>query len=146
MYYGLNPLDVYKTQFHTADEHSPFHTGLLCYCPDKIQPNCHTNALMPLYPGQTLPLYLALNPMTTTEEFIPVTVKMFNKSLLNSICSVSTLLEAEQLVGRNCTKVVYNIFSENQEQCKLILQYIVQNINIQLFIILPSKLSSWIFI
>ena len=137
---------MYKTQFHTADEHSPFHTGLLCYCPDKIQPNCHTNTLMPLYPGQTLPLYLALNPMTTTEEFIPVTVKMFNKSSLNSICSVSTLLEAEQLVGRNCTKVVYNIFSENQEQCKLILQYIVQNINIQLFIILPSKLSSWIFI
>ena len=59
--------------------------------------------------------------MTTTEEFMPVTVKMFNENLSNSICSVSTLLEAEQLVGRNCTKVVYNIFSENQEQYKLIL-------------------------
>ena len=121
LYYGLNPLDVYKAQFHTAYELSPFNTGLLCYCPDEIHPNCYTNAIVPLYPGQTLSLYLALNPKATTKEFMPVTVKMFDEDFLYSLCSVSTLLEAEQPVGRNCTKVVYNIFSENQEQCKLIL-------------------------
>ena len=121
LYYGMNPLDVYKTQFHIAYELSPFNTGLLCYCLDEIHPNCYTNTIMPLYPGQTLSLYLALNPKATTEEFMPVTVKMFDEDFLHSLCSVSTLLEAEQPVGKNCTKVVYNIFSENQEQCKLVL-------------------------
>ena len=121
LYYGINPLDVYKKKFQTAYEHSPFNTGLLCYCPDETQPNCYTNYLNPLYPGQTLTLYLALNPNETNEDFVPATVKMHDKDFLHSVCTVSTLLEVEQLVEKHCTKLVYNIFSKNQQQCKLIL-------------------------
>ena len=118
MYNGLNPLDVYKEQFQILYE---FNTGLLCYCLDKTQPNCYTNILKPLYPGQTLTLSLALNPQEANEDFVPVTVKMYDKDFPHSVCTVSTLLEAEQLVKKNCTNLVYNIFSENQKQCKLIL-------------------------
>ena len=37
------------------------------------------------------------------------------------ICKVSSLLEAEKEVHQNCTKVTYNILSENTQYCKLIL-------------------------
>ena len=121
LYYGTNPVNVYKQQFQTVYERSPFNTGLLCYCPDKAQPNCNTNVLKPLYPGQTLTLYLALNPQETNEDFVPITVKMYDKDFPYLVCTVSTLLEAEQLVEKHCTKLLYNIFSENQTQCKLIL-------------------------
>ena len=122
LYYGTNPVDIYKKQFQTVNEYSPFNTGLLCYCPDnETQANCYTNVLKSLYPGQTLTLYLALNPNATNEDSVPVTVKMYDKDFPNSVCGVSTLLEAEQLVKNNCTKLIYNIFSENQKQCKLIL-------------------------
>ena len=121
MYYGSNPLDVYKSYLQTAYEHSPFNTGLLCYCPDKIQPNCYTNILKSLFPGQTLELYLALNPETGFKNSLPITVKMYHKDFPQSICTVSTLFEAEQLIEKNCTKLVYSIFSENRQQCKLIL-------------------------
>ena len=121
LYRGLNPLNVYKEQFKTVYEHLPFNTGLLCYCPNKIHPNCHTNILMPLYPGQTLILHLSLNRKTTNKHSVPITVKMYDKDFPDSVCTVSTLLEAEQLVEKNCTKLIYNIYSENQQQCKLIL-------------------------
>ena len=121
LYYGLNPLNVYKEQFKIEFEHSPFNIGLLCYCPDKIQPNCYTNILMPLYPGQTFTLYLALNERATNEYSVPITVKMYDEDFPDSVCTISTLLEAEQLVEKNYTKLIYNIYSENQQQRKLIL-------------------------
>ena len=121
-YYGKNPINIYKKQFQTVKEYSPFNTGLLCHCPDdKTQSNCYANVLKPLYPGQALTLYLALNPNATNEGSVPITVKMYDQDFPNSVCTVSTLLEAEQLVENKCTKLEYNIFSENQQQCKLIL-------------------------
>ena len=121
LYYGMNPADVYKNEFQTAYKHSPLNTGLLCYCPNNTQPNCHTNYLKPIYPGQTLMLYLALNPKETNEIFVPISVKVYDKDFPHSVCTVSTLLEAEQRVKKQCTKLVYNIFSKNKQQCKLIL-------------------------
>ena len=121
MYYGSNPLDVYTSHFQTVYEHSQFNTGLLCYCPDKIQPNCYTNVLKPLFPGQSLELHLALNPEKEFKKPQAVTVKMYDKDFPHSVCTISTLFEAEQLIEKNCTKVVYSIFSESQLQCKLIL-------------------------
>jgi len=122
LYYGLNPLDVYKEQFQTAaHKYPPFNTGLLCYCPDEVEPNCYTNILKPVFPGQTLELYLALNPKVTEEDYAPISVKRYDEDFPHSVCEVSTLLEAEQLVEKGCTKLLYNIFSENQQQCKLIL-------------------------
>ena len=121
LYHGMNPADIYKNEFQTAYERSPLNTGLLCYCPNGTQPNCNTNYLKPIYPGQTLMLYLALNPKETNERVVPISVKVYDKDFPHSVCTVSTLLEAEQLVEQQCTKLVYNIFSENKQQCKLIL-------------------------
>ena len=96
----INSLNVCKKQFKTVYKHLPLNTGLLCHCPDKIQPNCYTNILMPLYPGQTLTLYLSLNGKTTNEHSVLITVKMYDKHFPESVCTVSTSFEAEQLVEK----------------------------------------------
>ena len=123
-YYGSNPLKTFEPKIQLTvggnDIHI-FHTGLLCLCPNGTQPTCFTNTLGPLFPGQSIEFYAALNPKVTNQSSVPITVKVYDEDLQHSLCIVKSMSEAEQRVNNTCTKLDYNIFSENQPQCKLIL-------------------------
>ena len=125
LYYGANPLKIYehsvRLENNEMDNDNEFDTGLLCYCHNDKQPNCITNTLGPLYPGQSLNFFLALNSKITNSSSVPITVKIYDKDSLHSLCIVKSVGEAEQLVYKNCTKLSYNIFSESRTQCTLIL-------------------------
>ena len=41
-------------------------------------PNCHTNVLGPIYPGQTIRLRLFLNLKVAKEATVPVSVKVYD--------------------------------------------------------------------
>jgi len=120
-YYGSNPLDIYEQSVQSIGNDHIFDTGLLCHCINGKQPNCHTNTLGPFYPGQNVKFFLALNSKATNQSSVPITVKINDKDFPHSLCIVKAMNEAEQMVNKNCTELVYNIFSENQPQCKLIL-------------------------
>ena len=125
LYYGSNPLQVYSTYFiiqfaNSSNKNFSFDTGLLCRC-QGAHKNCHTNLLEPIYPGQLLKLHISLNPQMTSDNAIPITVKVYDNDSPHKICKVSSLLEGEQIVYQNCTEVTYNILSENTQQCKLII-------------------------
>ena len=123
-YCKSNPLEVYGHTLHvqSARKNYKFDTGLLCHCFNETQPNCFTNILRPLFPGQNIKLYLALNSKVANQSSIPIAVKIYDENFSqHSLCIVKSMSEAEQMVNRNCTKLVYNIFSENQPQCKLLL-------------------------
>ena len=124
MYYGSNPLKVFEQNIQFIVEGNSIHifdTGLLCLCPNRTQPNCFTNTLGQLYPGQSMEFYAALNPKLTNQSSVPISVKVYDEDLQHSLCIVKSMSEAEQIVNNTCTKLAYNIFSENQPQCKLIL-------------------------
>ena len=120
-YHKSNPLEVYGNSVQAARNNYKFDTGLLCHCFSETQPNCFTNILRPLYPGQNIKVYLALNSKVTNQSSVPITVKIYDEDFSYSLCIVKSMNEAEQMVNRNCTKLVYNIFSEKQQQCKLLL-------------------------
>ena len=124
MYYRSTPLKVFEQNIQFIVEGNSIHifdTGLLCLCPNRTQPNCFTNTLGPLYPGQSMEFYATLNPKLTNQSSVPISVKVYDDDLQHSLCIVKSMSEAEQIVNNTCTKLAYNIFSENQPQCKLIL-------------------------
>ena len=123
LYYGLNPLKIYEQSIQLKNQGitNTFDTGLLCYCQNGTQPECFTNTLGPLYPGQSLKFCLSLNPKVTNQSLVPITVKVYDKDFPHSLCIVKSMSEAEQIVYKNCTKLAYNIFTESQTQCVLIL-------------------------
>ena len=125
LYHAMNPLQVYSSHFiinltNSENERFQFNTGLLCKCEASLK-NCYTNVLEPIYPGQNLKLMISLNPKVANKVTLPITVKVYDDDLPHTICKVSSLLEAEQVVYQNCTEVTYNILSENTQYCKLIL-------------------------
>ena len=124
-YYEFNPLQVYSTHFiiqytNGSNTNYLFDTGLLCKC-QGTHKNCHINLLEPIYPGQTLKLQISLNSKMTNDNAIPIAVKVYDDDSPHTICKVSSLLEAEQIVYQSCTEITYNILSENTHLCKLIL-------------------------
>ena len=126
LYYGANPLKIYEHSIRLENNeidnnNNEFDTGLLCYCQNDTQPDCNTNTLGSLYPGQNLNFFLALNSKITNQSSVPITVKIYDKDDLRSLCIVKSVGEAEQLVYKNCTKLSYNIFSASRTQCALIL-------------------------
>ena len=126
LYDGVNPLTVHEQHFQLINEtggniHQLFNTGLLCYCLDEILLDCRTNTIGPLYPGQTFDSYLMLNPDIIGEFVLPIFVKVVDQDQRESVCKVSSLLQAEQLVRNNCTKMTYTILADNEKLCKLIL-------------------------
>ena len=124
MYYGSNPLKIYEQNIQLTGEGNnnyKFDTGLLCLCFNTTQLNCFTNTLGPIYPGQTIEFCTALNSKVTNKNSIPITVKIYDKDIQHSLCIVKSVEDAEKIVTNNCTTLVYNIFSENQPWCKLIL-------------------------
>ena len=124
LFYGLNPLEVYQKHFHftsKAEKHPLFNTGLLCYCLNKAQSNCLTNIIGPLFPGETFEFYFKLNPSIINENILPISVKAVDEDHPESVCKISSLLQAEQLITKNCTKISYTILAENEKLCKLIL-------------------------
>jgi len=111
LYYGLNPLTVYMKQIKQ-------HTN----CRNKVQPNCSTNNIGPIYPGQHVELHFALNLETTySRTKVPISVKIYVQNSDYSICQISSMLEAEQPILQNCTEVNYSILSENKSVCMLAL-------------------------
>ena len=118
MYHGLNPLEVYLQHIQVEHKDKLFDAGFLCYCQD-MQPDCHTNTLGSVYPGQNLILQVSLNPTIITNEALPVAIK--NSVAHESVCRVSSLLEAEQIVKQNCTEISYTILSDGNNYCKLFL-------------------------
>ena len=125
LYYGLNPLQVYSKHFvinskNNTYKNYPFDTGLLCKCQGSHK-NCYTNTIGPIYPGQTLKLLISLNSKIAIKNAVPITVKIYDDDSPLTVCKVSSLLEAEQVVYLNCTHFTYNILSEDTHQCKLIL-------------------------
>ena len=123
-YYGSNPLEVYSQHFKLLTDNRTiplFDTGLLCICLNGMYPNCYTNTLQSIYPGQTLKLKLSLNARIVKEKHITISVKANDKQTPHSTCKVLSTLEADQDVHKICTEVSYSILSENQQHCKLIL-------------------------
>ena len=120
LYYGSNPLKIYEqsVQWISNDNND---TGLLCHCYNGTQPNCSTNTLGPLYPGQSLKIWLALNSKVTNQSSVPITIKIYDEDFPQSLCIVKSMSEAEQLVHEKCTKLAYNTYSESLTQCVLIL-------------------------
>ena len=122
LYYGSNPLKIYEQSVQwISNDNNNFDTGLLCHCYNGTRPNCSTNTLGPLYPGQSLEIWLALNSKVTNQGSVPISVKIYDEDFPHSLCIVKSMSEAEQLVHENCTKLAYNIYSESQTQCVLIL-------------------------
>ena len=124
LYYGSNPLEVYSQHFKLLTESRTiplFDTGLLCICLNGTCPNCYTNTLQSIYPGQTLKIKLSLNARIVKEKHITISVKAYDKETPHSICKVLSTLEADQDIHETCTEVSYSILSENQQHCKLIL-------------------------
>ena len=124
LYEGLNPLTIHQQHFQFMNKTGNFllfNTGLLCYCLDKIHSVCSTNTIGPLYPGQTFNFYLMLNPSIIHEYAIPIFVRVVDQHQSESICKISSLLQAEQLVKKNCTGLSYTILADNEKSCKLIL-------------------------
>ena len=122
--YGSNPLEVYSQHFKLFTENRTiplFDTGLLCICLNGMYPNCYTNTLQSIYPGQTLKIKLSLNARIAKEKHITISVKANDKQTPHSTCKVLSTLEADQDVHETCTEVSYTILSENQQHCKLIL-------------------------
>ena len=122
LYYGSNPLKIYEQSIQLGNKginDNSFDTGLLCH--DGTHPNCVTNTLGPLYPGQSLKIWLALNSKVTNQGSVPISVKIYDEDFPHSLCIVKSMNEAEQLVYENCTKLAYNIYSESVTQCVLIL-------------------------
>lgn len=90
MYYGSNPLEV--------NTFSLFDTGLLCYCPLIKVPNCHRNAIGPIYPGKMLKLRLFVNSKVAKQANVLVSFKVYDDDdAPHMISKVSSLLEAEQV-------------------------------------------------
>ena len=118
MYHGLNPLKVYLQHTEIKNKDKLFNTGFLCYCYN-MQPNCHTNTLGSVYPGQNLILHVSLNPEIIMNEVMPVAIK--NSVPYESVCRVSSLLEAEQVAERTCKGISYTILSDGNTYCKLFL-------------------------
>ena len=121
MYHRLNPLTVYLQHIEMEHKDVLFNTGFLCYCKG-VQPNCHTNILGSLYPGQKLIFNVSLNPV----YFKVIKSKIMTAVLIpfdpnESVCRVSSLLEAKQLVERKCTTISYTILSDRNTHCKLFL-------------------------
>ena len=124
LYHGMNPLTVHQRHFQITNKtgtYPLFNTGLLCYCLDKLHSNCFTNTLGPIYPGQSIGLYLTLNPSVTSDDALPISVKIYVEDITVSVCKVSSLLQAEQFIRKSCTQVNLTILAENEEMCQLIL-------------------------
>ena len=124
LYYGQNSLTVHQQHFQLINKtgsYPLFNTGLLCYCHNKSQSDCFRNTMGPIYPGQNLAFHLTLNPSATDDDAIPISVKIYVEDENVSACKVSSLLQAEQLIRKTCTKVDYTVLAEDEEACKLIL-------------------------
>ena len=124
LYHRMNPLTVHQQHFQLINKtgrYPLFNSGLLCYCLDKVQSNCLTNTIGPFFPGETFEIYLMLNPSIVNDIVLPVSVKIVDQEQPGSVCKVSSLLQAEQLVTKTCTKISYTILAENEKSCKLIL-------------------------
>ena len=119
IYQGLNPLNVYLQHLKMEQKEILFDTGFLCYC-QNMQPNCHVNTLKSVYPGQKLTLQVSLNPKVITDHKV-ISVAAKNSVPYESVCRVPSSLEAEQLIGRECTEMSYTIFSNGNKYCKLFL-------------------------
>ena len=125
LYYGLNPLTVYQQHFQLISKigkYPLFNTGLLCYCSfDIVSSSCLINTIGPLFPGETFEFHLMLNPAIVGDYALPIFVRVVDQDQPESLCKVSSLLQAEQLVKKNCTKISYTILAENEKSCKFIL-------------------------
>ena len=117
-YHGLNPLKVYLKHVKVDYNGTLFNTGFLCYCLG-MKPNCYTNTLGSIYPGQNLTLHVSLNPNIIKDKIMSVSTK--NSVTYESVCRVSSPLEAEQYVERKCTAISYTIVSDGSTHCKLFL-------------------------
>ena len=116
--YESNPLKLYLQHIEIEHKDRIFNTGFLCYCQGR-KPNCYTNALGSIYPGQKVTLQLSLNPEIIKDNLISVATK--NSVVHESVCRVDSLLETEQYVERKCTALSYTIFSDGNTYCKLFL-------------------------
>jgi len=124
LYYGSNPLEVYSQHFKLLTKNNTFQlfdSGLVCICFDRTHPNCYTNTLQSIFPGQTLKLKMSLNKRIVKEKHATISVKINDKETPHSTCKVLLTVEVEQEVNETCTEVVYTILSQNRQHCKLIL-------------------------
>ena len=85
-----------------------------------------------------LKLHVSLNPQMTSDDAIPIAVKVYDNDSPHKVCKVSSLLEAEQVVYQSCTEIAYNILSENTQHCKLILYNADHEFPTVFFIKLPN--------
>ena len=147
LYYGLNPLTVYQQHFQLISKigkYPLFNTGLLCYCSfDIVSSSCLINTIGPLFPGETFEFHLMLNPAIVGDYALPIFVRVVDQDQPESLCKVSSLLQAEQLVKKNCTKISYTILAENEKSCKFILYSMIWYYP-TIFYVKLRKLSSWI--
>ena len=124
LYYGMNPLTVHQQHFQLINKtgrYPLFNSGLLCYCLDKVQSNCLTNTIGPLFPGESFEFHLMLNPLIVDVFTLPIFVRVVDQEQPGSVCKVPSLLQAEQLITKTCTKISYTILAENENSCRLIL-------------------------
>ena len=124
VYYEANPLVIYQSHIHLINktgQYPLFDTGLLCHCLSVPNPNCTSNIIGPIFPGQILKLNIALNKRVINEAAVAISVKVYDEDIPESVCKVSSLLQAEQLVEKNCTNINYTVLADNTHLCKLIL-------------------------
>ena len=93
----------------------------LCLCnvsSPKGQPNCYTDELESVYPGQTIVVYFEL--AKATEPNVDADIVVDTKL---SDCIVSKAEEARQKFGKKtCNKFSFTIFASDHTKCKLVLK------------------------
>ena len=122
LFYKQNPLQVYQQLVHFQTDLGqipiPIDTGVLCYCLEKTQ-KCDINELGPIYPGQTLAINLCINRRVELSfKSVLVSIGMYVEG---SHCKVPTSSYNYYQITRNCTKFLYTLLANNDEQCELFL-------------------------
>ena len=116
------PLDVYKQFIKQSSNSKLLHLireKTLCPCRDEKYPDCNTDELDSVYPGQTLAVsfYENMNYTSNTEIVTELETKQTYRA-----CTVLNAKQNIQFISKRCTTVKYEIAFPNNSWCELILK------------------------
>ena len=82
----------------------------LCYCSSKDEVDCLVDQLGPIYPGQTMHVKLSY---PTGRHFTLLYVDIYDIVMPATACKLSSLQDANQIVGQTCTELNFTIAQTN---------------------------------
>ena len=106
----------------------PAHQKILCYCIAENDYDCYKEVLNPIYPGQTITLFL-INSRNTRGSVIYETTDVVVDTSLPTACEITDSSEIKQSIKyNNCTELKYSVAFLTNNWCELFLRISSNNI------------------